>query len=198
MTTPRALRALVVATLIAFGVVAVTGLVLSFRYLPEGAEDDTTLSDVLGPIHEVSAYVTLLLVVLLAASALARVVQGTWQPIALVVGGIAIALIGLVVGIVRGARLAWDQLALWAVTAEAPRGVWLSDTVRFVVRDSVEVGVGDYRRDVWIHVVVAPLLAVVGIATVVLAIRSRRDPAPSDPPQSDQAGSATKVTSASS
>jgi hypothetical protein len=203
MTTPRALRALLVATLIAFGVVAVTGLVLSFRYYPETTGDGTALSDVLRPIHEIGAYVTLLLVVVLAASAPARVLRGPSRVVALVVGGAVIALVGLVIGIARGARLAWDQLALFAVANKVPRGVWLPDTVRFVVRDAAEVSVGDYRRDVLIHVVVAPMLAVVGIGMLLAAVRSRRDPtqsepSQSEPPQSDAAGSATKATSASS
>ena len=188
------MRALIVATLIAFGVVAVSGLVLSFRYFPETAGDGTTLSDILRPIHELSAYVTLGLVAVLAASALARVSHGTWRSITLVVGGAAIALAALVFGIVRGPRLAWDQLALFAVTngRTGPRGVWLPDTVRFVLRGVAEVSVGDYRRDVWVHVLVTPTLVIIGVAMLLHALRPRAAA------QRAPSGSATNVISSSS
>lgn len=90
----------------------------------------------------------------------------------------AIAVIGLVLVVqtVIGGRIAWDQVALWAVVGPDSlhhvRGVFLRDLpLKFVITDATELGVGSFRRHVWVHLVVLPVLVGLGVGSVVVWTR---------------------------
>jgi quinol-cytochrome oxidoreductase complex cytochrome b subunit len=89
------------------------------------------------------------------------------------VGAIVLALAGLL----TGPLLAWDQLALWAVTLgdDLYEGVLapFSADVRFVFVDGREVGPGTYKAWAAVHIVVLPLLALAGTGLVLWRQRDR-------------------------
>jgi hypothetical protein len=69
-------------------------------------------------------------------------------------------------------RLAWDQLALWAVTTGSSfRGVSHTQ-VTYVLGDGGELSVSSYNPWAWVHVLVVPL--VIDACLVVLALLARR------------------------
>jgi hypothetical protein len=68
----------------------------------------------------------------------------------------------------------------------------MRDDVKFFLRNVEEISVRDYSREVWLHVALAPAIAVIGIAILVFATKSDRAA-----DQTAASGSATKVTSAS-
>jgi quinol-cytochrome oxidoreductase complex cytochrome b subunit len=79
--------------------------------------------------------------------------------------------VGLAVaGLLTGPLLAWDQLARWAVTvgddlyegALAP----FSGDVRFLFVDGREVSTGTYKIWAAVHIVVLPLVALIGTGLV--------------------------------
>lgn len=160
-------------------VLLVTGLHLAFRYWPGSGATGTTLVDVSRVLHGVSAWgavVFLVIAVVLTATWL----PGTRRRISLWLGGLlAIGSAGY--GIVTGGRLAWDQLALWAVTTgnAVPHGVvGLPDTVKFLIVGTSEVSPGTYSGRVWVHLLVVPLVFALGIGLIGVACgRGRSVPA---------------------
>lgn len=88
-------------------------------------------------------------------------------------GVVAAAGVLLVVEVWTGWRIAWDQVALSAVTPGLDvRGVFLRDLpLRFVIVDGREVGVTDFRRSVWLHLLVLPVLVAAASAFVVWWMR---------------------------
>jgi quinol-cytochrome oxidoreductase complex cytochrome b subunit len=91
-------------------------------------------------------------------------------------GAVALALAGLL----TGPLLAWDQLALWAVTVgddlyEGALAPFSSD-VRFLFVDGHQVSTGTYKIWAVVHIVALPLVALVGTG-LVLWRRQDRTPA---------------------
>jgi quinol-cytochrome oxidoreductase complex cytochrome b subunit len=161
-------------------VLLATGIHLAFRYRPEPGASGTTLLEVSSTLHAITAWGALVLVVIAVVNA------AVWLPtarrrVSLWLGGL-VAVCSAGYGIVTGARLAWDQLALSAVTDgnSVPVGVvGLPDTVKFLIVGHNEVSPGTYSGRVWVHVLVVPAVFAIGIVLVgVACTRLRSVPAP--------------------
>jgi hypothetical protein len=77
------------------------------------------------------------------------------------------------VALVSGPKLAWNQLALSAVTrGDQNRGIFQNDEVRFVLADGGELSRSSFHRWAWIHILVVPVVIVV--SAVLLWHRTRR------------------------
>jgi hypothetical protein len=87
--------------------------------------------------------------------------------------GVAVIGVLLVIEVVIGSAIKWDQVALWAVTVGSGiRGVVLRDVaVKFVIVDGRELGWGEFRRLVWLHLLVLPGLIAAGAGFVVWWVR---------------------------
>jgi len=166
-------------------VVVATGVYGAFRYRPEASG----LTLVVQRLHAVSA-VVLAVVTVVGGAALVwerRPDRRHGLPAFAVIGVVALL---LAAAVWSGWRIAWDQLALWAVTPPAAtgggtRGVFLHGVpVKVVLVDGVEVGATAFRRTVWAHVVVLPVLVGVGIAFVVVWTRRFARPE-ARPPRDD-------------
>jgi hypothetical protein len=121
--------------------------------------------------HRISAYIALVVAAVFIATCLVQVWRSSLaRRIVVVLGGCALVA-GLVVGLVQGARLVWDQLALGAVTTKTPEGVWLPAATKFVLIGVDTVSPGSFRTGVWIHVLVLPVLVVLGVVLVVVGWR---------------------------
>lgn len=147
-------------------VVAVaTGVYASFRYRP----DATGFGLGVQRLHAWSAVaLAVVLVVGLATFVWARRPDRRHGLPAFAL--VALLAVVLAVETSIGWALAWDQVALWAVTPafSGIEGVWLGGhPVRFLIVDAAEVGVDEYRRTVWTHVVVLPVVVVLGAGLVV-------------------------------
>ena len=172
-------------------VLAVTGLYLVFGYHPTPTEswgvltlDDPsfrgrTFADSVRTAHRWAAWSTLLPATVLAAVAFSESMmrwKGRARRRSGVVTGPAILLV-VVVALLTGFALPWDQVALRAVTVGTSyRGYeWLlGDDVRFVLIGGAEVSVAMLRAVFAVHaLLVPPLLAV---ALGVTARRGRRHP----------------------
>ena len=153
------MRKLVIALSVTFVVLVATGVYQAFRYLPGPQPFVAT-------VHRWSAY---LLLALLLATAVAHATRAAGarasSSVNIVLAAIAVA---TVAAIVTGPMLQWDQLALWAVTVgnEHIDGVFLSDSVKYILRGSQELGVSEFRRDVWLHVLVFPLVVAGGLGAL--------------------------------
>jgi quinol-cytochrome oxidoreductase complex cytochrome b subunit len=139
-------------------VLAVTGIVLSRSYVPHSGAGWITW-------HRAAASALLpALIVLLLATLRSR-----WRLVLAVVVAIGLS---PVAGI-TGRNLAWDQLALWAVTVgdASLRGIWhpaFDDKIRFVLTHGVELDKGEYRTTIALHLVTLP------VATALAGIAARR------------------------
>jgi quinol---cytochrome c reductase cytochrome b subunit, bacillus type len=188
-------RKLLIALSATFVVVAATGVYQAFRYLPTAARawpgqgfapaGRGLIYDTTDIVHRWASY---LLVALVLATAVVRA-AGTVKARAWSAANVALAAVGMaaVAAIVTGPRLQWDQLALWAVTVGTDhfRGVfWSDESVKFILRGSQELGLGEFRRDVWLHTLVFPLLAACGIG--VLWYACTRTTAPAARPESEE------------
>jgi len=149
-------------------VVVATGAYSAFRYRPDA-------SGVARAVHRVHAVAGWALGVVLVLG-LAAVI---WErrpdrchglPAFAVIGVLAVL---LVVEVRIGRRIAWDQLALSAVTTGTGiRGVVLHDVaVKYVIVGGREVGWGEFRRHVWLHLLVLPTLIAGGAGFVVWWVR---------------------------
>jgi hypothetical protein len=150
-------RRLLAALTAAFVVVAATGVHQAFRYRPDGSQ---WWSDVhrWSSIVLVLALLATLFVWLRERPALRR---GAVQVVAL-----AVAAVAVVAGYLTGTAIHWDQLALGTVSVGADvRGVF-EGGVEFVVADGQVLGVDTFRRSVWAHVVVLPVVFAVALAVV--------------------------------
>jgi hypothetical protein len=148
-------------------VVVATGVYAAFRYRP----DATGLSLGVQRLHALSSLaLAVVIVVGLAAFVWERRPDRrhglpAFGAVALIAGLLAIE-------VVIGWRIAWDQLALWAVVPVLngleTRGVFLRDLpLRFVISDGHELGVGELRRLVWAHLAVLPVV-IGGLAAAVV------------------------------
>ena len=82
-----------------------------------------------------------------------------------------VVVVGVLLGVevALGWRVAWDQLALSAVPVDLDdaRGILLRDLdVTFVLVGTREVSLDDFRRLVWLHVLVLPVLVAAGAGFV--------------------------------
>ena len=156
---------------ITFAVLAVTGIYEAFRYLPTAA-DDGWWNESAQFLHRWSAYA---FVGVLLATAVAFATRGRDRSRAMAVwGGLAVAAVGAAAAIVTGPDLRWDQLALWAVTVGTDiKGVFRLSSVKFVLLGTEEIGLDDYRRTVWLHVLGFPVVALAGIGVLWCGVRRR-------------------------
>ncbi len=158
----------------------VTGLPLIWLYRPDPTGDDRGDFWWLREAHGVAS--TMLLgavagiVVVLAVAGVRRLrVPPGWL---VALGAFVVA--GL--GQISGQLIAWDQLALKAVTVgDDVRGVvdGLSDEVRFLLIDGTEVSQGTYALWAGVHVLAVPLIA---LGVVWFARRRSSAEPPAEPP----------------
>jgi quinol-cytochrome oxidoreductase complex cytochrome b subunit len=164
----------IVATAL-LAVLLVTGVWLwqNYRPTPQGGWNEPAISSArqsVNRFHIVHHVASNALVVVLAAIVVLVVVIPAlrrWWPG--IVGGVGLA----AVAVVTGSVLAWDQLALWAVTVGtdmAGISAVFSDDVRFVLRGGREIPAGTFRVYACAHVVP---LAVAAVVVVVLVARRR-------------------------
>lgn len=166
----RARIVLLWAVVVLAGVLAVSGVWLTFTYRPSAAQAWPGLSD-LAPmqwprtIHLVATW----LIVPASAGlvvASAAVKRATAPAVGLLVLVVALAYTGFLI--------AWDQLALWAVSSAGfPDGMWAAafdDSVRFVLIGGTEISQGTLRLWFIVH---GAVLAVILGATLATVIRGR-------------------------
>ncbi|HEX5587957.1 MAG TPA: cytochrome b N-terminal domain-containing protein [Acidimicrobiia bacterium] len=153
------MRKLLVALSATFVVLVATGIYQAFRYFPGKASVASTL-------HRWSAYLLLALLVATAFVHATRALGARGRTMANL--ALAVVSVAAIAGVVTGPMLQWDQLALWAVTVgrEHLDGVFWSDSVKYILRGSHEVGLSEFRRNVWLHVLVFPLVTVGGIGVL--------------------------------
>jgi quinol-cytochrome oxidoreductase complex cytochrome b subunit len=157
----------------------VTGLWLTFRYVPGPGRAWTV-----GAAHEVhrfSGYAFAVVSVLLVVNfALGTAGQGARRAGKGIAAGVALV-VAVGVGLVSGPKLAWDQLALWAVTAGASfRGVFHTQ-VKYVLVDGGELSVASYNRWAWVHVLAVPLAIVTCLVVLALLARHASDDGSAEP-----------------
>jgi quinol-cytochrome oxidoreductase complex cytochrome b subunit len=151
------------------GVLAVSGFWLTFTYRPSAAQawpDVADPSPMQWPrmIHVVATWL------IVPASAGVVVASAAVKRAAAPAVGLLVLVIALAY---TGFLIAWDQLALWAVSSAGfPDGMWAAafdDRVRFVLIGSVEISQGTLR--LWFIVHGAVLAVVLGptLATVIRA-----------------------------
>jgi quinol-cytochrome oxidoreductase complex cytochrome b subunit len=186
-------RKLLLASSATFTVLVATGIYQAFEYRPTAEMAwGSSRGRGAGPpvlyrttelLHRWSAFVLVGLVIAIAVVRATRAAKDhAWSMANVALGAVAVT---AVAGIVTGPMLRWDQLALWAVTVASDiRGVFWSDSVKYVLRGSQELGVGEFRRNVWLHVLVFPLVAAGGIG--VLWYACRRGPAPTTVPEREE------------
>jgi hypothetical protein len=154
---------------IALGVLLITGVVLTYRYRP----DATGALLACRRLHRGSAIVTGV-----AAAALATVYTVALLRSSARAAGVAIvAVAGVIAGFVWAARvgwrLAWDQVALWAVTTGfGYRGVLHEGPVRYVLVNGHEASPAHMRWLFWLHAAVIP--AALAALLAALAVWTRR------------------------
>jgi hypothetical protein len=148
---------LLVLTLIA------SGAWLWFRYTPR--------SNWISDTHRVAAWA----LVVAAAVAVVVAVVDRFQDVARCVVA-SLALLGAAVAAaLTGSLVAWDQLALWAVTTGGPGdltgvGAATSDRVKFVLAGGRELSPSTYRGWTYAHLALAGLVAA---ALVLVWLRAR-------------------------
>lgn len=170
-------------------VVIATGVHVTFRYRPDAS--GFTLG-----VQRLHAFASIAfaVVVLVGLAALVwerRPDRRHGLPAFAVVAVVAIA---FVIEARLGWDLAWNQVRMYAViggeTLHRVRGVLLRDLpVEHVVVDTTWHGVGAFRRRVWAHAVVLPVLIGAGIGFVVVWTRRFANPGarPPRPAETDRA-----------
>ena len=160
------------ATSLAWLGLVITGVVLLVVYKPTGVsawediyelqDGSWRLSSGFQQVHRLFAlcaflFPALLIVLNLSSRNLRRVAQA--------VGMLVLSLAGWI----SGRFIAWDQLAMWAVTVGTDMQGFepvFSDEVRFVLIDGSEVTLREIRAWLAVHVLVIPLIGVVAAAIV--------------------------------
>ena len=171
-------------------VVIATGVYVSFRYRPDASGFDLGMQR----LHAISS-IALAFVVGGRAS---RPSSGSADPTAVTAcpafGVVVVIALVLIVETRLGWRLAWDQVVMSEViggdTLDRVRGVFLRGPPRGGVRSwtGPSLGVDDFRRTVWLHLAVLPVLSAVGIGFVVVWTRRFARPE-ARPPRPTDAGS---------
>jgi quinol-cytochrome oxidoreductase complex cytochrome b subunit len=165
----RARIVLVWVVVVLAGVLAASGVWLTFTYRPNAAQAWPGVSDpspMQWPrmIHVVATWLIVPAAAGLMVASLA-VKRATAPAVGLLVLVIALAYTGFLI--------AWDQLALWAISSAGfPDGMWAAafdDRVRFVLIGGAEISQGTLR--LWFIVHGAVLAVVLGptLATVIRA-----------------------------
>jgi quinol-cytochrome oxidoreductase complex cytochrome b subunit len=154
------------------GVLTITGVILFLRFRPS---TDHLVAFVRG-LHRAAAALLIFVAVIEAGVAIVARPPVRWSRVAAAVAAVPI----VVAAWMTGAWLAWDQVAIWAVTVgEDLRGyplLW-DDQVRFVIRDGQVVSLPTMQRLLVAH----GLLAVAIGAVVVVLVRGARDRRPDQP-----------------
>ncbi len=90
---------------------------------------------------------------------------------------LALATVAVVAAFVTGPTIQWDQLAFFEVSGGGAgiEGVFDTDALAFVLADGQEHTAATFRRSVWAHVVILPVVFAVALAAVWYF--SRRAPA---------------------
>jgi quinol-cytochrome oxidoreductase complex cytochrome b subunit len=156
-------------------VIVVSGILLSRSYRPSGVEawdiEQLAVSDGESAVRTAHRAASTLLFPVAVATAVGAV---GWSVVARRHAwvGAAALLVGVAAAAISGFMLAWDQIALWAVSVGTDvRGIWwvaFDDEVRFVIVDGSEVSQAAYRNVVGAHLLLTGVLA----ASVVLTARS--------------------------
>jgi quinol-cytochrome oxidoreductase complex cytochrome b subunit len=165
-------------------VLTITGIVLTFRYLPDVSGVSSVYAGAAGlghrsrlsarSIHQFSSVVFLPAVGALAIASIGLFfVRRDRAPIALSLLAGVVALVATLTGFL----LPWDQLALGAVTVGTNfRGYTKildnSHAVRYVLIGSRTTSVRTFTRVYWLHAVVVPVV-IVGLL-IALALTTRR------------------------
>jgi hypothetical protein len=148
---------------------------LAFRYLP-----GSSVARVVGNVHGGLSY--LLVAASLGAAAISAVlairsVSGRrWL---VPVGAVGLTAV-LAVAVVTGFALAWDQLALVAITAHSSgdfHGVFhaaFDDQVKYLLLAHSEIRQSSYRASLWIHIAIAPTVAM-AVTLGLWRVSARRD-----------------------
>lgn len=152
------------------GVLAVSGVWLTFTYRPNAAQAWPGVSDpspLQWPrmIHLVATWLIVPASAGLTVASLA--VKRAMAP--------AVGLLVLVIALAyTGFLIAWDQLALWAISSAGfPAGMWAAafdHSVRFVLMGGTEISQGTLRLWFIVH---GAVLAVIFSATLATVIRER-------------------------
>jgi quinol-cytochrome oxidoreductase complex cytochrome b subunit len=186
-TFRSALRWTLVLTGVAFVVLLVTGLYLMWFYRPNeelgwinvtGSPPDT-LPDTMRDIHQVASLLFVALALVAAVMAVVLAVQ-LRKVVAAVVG--CVFFLFAFNAPVTGSLLAWDQVALRAVTVGTSyQGFWKinSGNVRYVLVDGHEISSEPFMRWFWVHTTVLPI-ALIGLAVLLLLTTRAR---PTDQPR---------------
>src|SRR5436190_7763040 len=159
-----------------FAVLAGTGVWLLFEYQPAG--ERSWAVDAAHEVHHISG---LLFMVALAATlaVLAWRARARRGSLGTAVGVIAFVLGAFVLVLANrsGRLLAWNQLALWAVSlggSEARGVVDIPATVRFVIVDGNELTPRTFSAVTVLHAAVLPLVAVAMVVGMTVFSRRRR------------------------
>jgi hypothetical protein len=160
----RALLAAVTAVLV---VVAASGVYQAFEYQPLG-------SQWISGVHEWSSLLLVALVVVALFVWLRnRAIVRYGGALALLWAGATVCVIA---AFVTGPTLHWEQLALGAASGSTdPRGVFDLGDVLFVLSDGRENTFETFRRTVWVHTTILPVL-LVSVLAVVWYLSGRRAP----------------------
>lgn len=158
----RAARLVLLVIVVTVVVLVGTGVWLSFTYQPDAAQAWPGLGADPGGIawarlvHRLATGV--LIPLALAYLVVRTVASGRWR------AATGVLVVSAAIGY-TGFRLAWDQLALWAVTVgENYQGMWaagFSDDVRFVLVGGVEVSQATLR--LWFLTHVGLSIVLVGV-----------------------------------
>ena len=161
----------------------ITGIVLTFRYLPDVTGVSSVYAGAAGmghrsrlsarSIHQFSSALFLPAVGALAIASIGLFfVRRDRAPIALSLLAGVVALVATLTGFL----LPWDQLGLWAVTVGTNMRGYTpmldhSHQVRYVLIGSSTTSVGTFTRVYWLHAVVMPVVIVGLLLAVVLTTR---------------------------
>jgi len=163
----------------------VLAVVLSFTYVPSGAQawDDPTLGGGTGwtAWHRWTAVLWMLAAgaSVVALAVLAATADASRRG-AIALGGAVVTGIAAAVALATRALVQWDQLALWAVTAgDGLDGYWpvFDDGVRFVLVEGAEVAPGDYGAALAVHLLAHVVGVVAAVGSLVVLITRRPSPA---------------------
>lgn len=166
MTAARVQRWLAVALVVLVAALIATGVWLALAYRPGAPSFVTEPHHHASPVRFAHRWTAIALIPCAVALLVVSVRGRRWM---LPAGLSALALVAAF----TGPQLAWDQLALRAVTVNRDvRGTLFAafnDQVRFVLVDGYEVSQAAYRNALGVHVAVA--LAVAVLVTVIVAGR---------------------------
>lgn len=158
-------RPLAWAVVVLIGVAVGTGVALSFLYRPEPPDAFGLQAgrpgwhDPLVAGHVVSTIAACVALVWRCLAGVRRVEAGRRA------AGAAAIVVGALLAFTGGPGLAWDFVALEAVTVGSISGIWtpvLDADVVFVIDGIFEVGVDEYRRRVLLHLLIWPALVAAG------------------------------------